>query len=169
MKTKSLAFIVLLVIITLFIGTNSSFAGWHEWSQSSRNQAIVNEANSWSDGSYGGQCKVWIQGSVVWEASNYSVWLPTNYDYCSWNYHPYVVGRSAMLNYVQPGEIIQMKLKSANGGGPHTIVITANNGSSITFKESNWCSNNCGLVGHRTLTYSQFYNMVDCYSIYYVM
>ena len=110
-----------------------------------------------------------MQSEVVWDASSSTVWLPTNLNYCQWNSSSDVVGRSALLNWVVPGEIIQMQLSSAYGGGPHTIVVTANNGSQITFKESNWCPNNCEKVGSRTLTYQQFYDMVDCFSVYYVL
>lgn len=141
---------------------------WAAMTQAQRNQAIVAEANSWTTGSHGGQCKVWVQ-NVVWAASGSTVWLPLNADNCSWNYSGHVVGRCGLIDGVSPGEIIQMQLSSAYGSGPHTLIVTANNGSSITIRESNWCKLNCELVGPpRTLTYQEFYNMVGCYSIYYV-
>jgi hypothetical protein len=62
-----------------------------------------------------------------------------------------------------------MTLNSGYGYKPHTIIVTANNGSSITFKESNWCTGECKLVGERTLTYQEFYDMVVCYTVFYVM
>lgn len=152
-----------------FMLQHQAFAvGWHDLTQAQRNQAIVNEANSWSNGSSGGQCKAWIQSYVVWEASGREVLIPTNNGSCSWNESPNAIGRSALIDWVNPGEIIQMKLSSAYGGGPHTLIVTSNNGSSVTVKESNWCAGNCEQVGSRTLTYQQFYDMVDCYSVYFI-
>ena len=161
---------VLFLFVTLFSVASPASAGWHDLTQAQRNQAIVDEANSWSNGSDGGQCKEWVQSHVVWDASEQAVWLPTNDDYCSWNYHPYVVGMSTIIDWVNPGEIIQMKLSSTYGGGPHTLIVTANDGEDeVTVKESNWCANDCEEVGSRTLTYQQFYDMVDCYSVYYIL
>lgn len=170
LRTKILLATISAFVFTWIFAINVGVAtaGWHEWSQAARNQAIVNEANSYDDGDDGGQCKVWVQ-NVVYDASSGSVWPPTNADNCSWNYSPYVVGRSALLGSVAAGEIIQMQLSSSYGSGPHTLIVTGNNGSQITVKESNWCSGNCEEVGSRTLTYQQFYNMVDCYSVYYIL
>lgn len=168
MMSKFVLLLNVLVLVSFSFVSSSASAGWHDLTQTQRNQAIVSEANSWSDGSDGGQCKEWVQADVVWEASDYTVWLPTNNGYCTWNYHPYVVGRSALLGWVSPGEIIQMQLSNTYGGGPHTLIVTSNNGSQITVKESNWCSDNCEEVESRTLTYQQFYDMVDCYSVFYV-
>lgn len=161
-----------IVVASVFTGatmanTSITDAGWHDLTQAQRNQAIVNEANSYNNGDYGGQCKVWVQ-NVVSDASSGSVWPPTNADNCSWNYSPYVVGRSALLDWVAAGEIIQMQLSSSYGSGPHTLIVISNNGSQITVKESNWCFGDCEEVGSRALTYQQFYNMVDCYSVYYI-
>ena len=158
---------IIAFVLFFVCGVQASAQSWASLTQAQRNQAIVNEANSWSDGTQGGQCKVWVQ-NVVWAASGATVWLPTNADNCTWNYSVHVVGRCALLGSVSAGEIIQMQLSSVNGGGPHTFIITANNGSSITVKESNWCSGNCEKVDTRTLTYQQFYDMVGCYSVYYV-
>ncbi len=144
MRTRLLVS-TLLSALLLFACMGTAFAGWHDLTQAQRNQAIINEANSYSNGSYGGQCKVWVQ-NVVYDASGSSVWLPTNADNCSWNYSPYAVARCGLLDWVSAGEIIQMQLSSAYGSGPHTLIVTSNNGSQITVKESNWCSGNCETV-----------------------
>jgi len=145
--------------------TSQALTGWHDLSQSARNQAIVDETAYWDDGDWGDQCKVWVQ-TIVNDASGISGLIPTNNGTCYWNYGSYVVGRSAYIHTALPGEIIQMTL---NGGGPHTAIVIANGPSSITFRESNWCSGNCELVGTRTVSHSTFYSQVSCYTIYYVL
>jgi hypothetical protein len=70
---------LLLMVIAVFVFSFSSaaYAGWHDFTQSQRNQAIVNEAESWTTGEYGNTCKEWIR-TVVKNASNYAVNIPSN-------------------------------------------------------------------------------------------
>jgi hypothetical protein len=145
--------------------TSQEISGWHGLSQAARNQAIVDATAAWGNGSWGGQCKVWVQ-NVVNAASGASGLIPTNNGSCYWNYGPYVVGRSGSIQTANPGEIIQMTLTS---GGPHTAIVVSKGSYGITFKESNWCSGNCELVGTRYVTYGAFNSQVSCFSIYYVL
>jgi hypothetical protein len=162
---KSLLFVCLIVAC---LALNSlAYAGWHDLTQAQRNQAIVDEANSWNNGDDGGQCKVWVQ-SVVYDASDDTVWLPTNNGYCSWNSHTYVVGRSQDIVYVLPGEIVQMQLSSAYGSGPHTFIVVSKGLYGITVKESNWCADDCEEVGTRYITFINFNNQADCYTLHYI-
>jgi hypothetical protein len=138
-------------------------AGWHDWTQTERNQAIVDETANWDDGDYGGSCKVWAQ-TVVYNASG-SWLIPLNSsNACYWQDGSYVVGRSGYIENAVPGEIIQMDL---GGNSPHTAIVIANGPYGVTFRESNWNLDN--KVGTRYISHSSFYNQVSCFTIYYVL
>jgi hypothetical protein len=119
---------------------------------------------------YGGQCKTWVQQQVVPSASGLTGLIPaTSSNYCYWNYGAYVVGRAGSIEYAHPGEIVQMQLSSDYDSGPHTFVITAISAYGLAVAESNWCENNCELVGFRYIDFDDFYDQVDCFTIYYVL
>jgi hypothetical protein len=70
MKNKIVLPFVATLFLVLFAGVGSAFAGWHDLTQPERNQAIVDEANSYNNGDYGDTCKRWVQLYVVWDVSN---------------------------------------------------------------------------------------------------
>ncbi len=150
------------------------------YSQSGRNNAIVAQAQL-QVGSYGGQCKTWVY-NVVYNAS-----YVVNGGSCgrvlpatdSWNgevsaaYYwisdPYVSGSCLPLGQVVPGQIIQMRVKYANGSyGPHTSIVEANNVAtqSLTFLESNFSGD--GIVKRRSVSYSDFIASLQAASYYTV-
>jgi len=156
--------LISLMIFCLSI-SSSAFAGWHDWTQAQRNQAIVNEAYSWTNGIFGNECKVFAY-NVVKNASSGCVLLPGNNGNCSWKYSPNVTGRSQDIAYVLPGEIIQMQVTYNDGTiGPHTAIVVAKDLYGITFKESNWCLHDCQLVGTRYITFINFRKQAPCYTL----
>ena len=133
--------------------------------------AIINNALSYAIGSFGGECKVWVQ-NVVYAASNH-VLLPQNnpapYDYY-WqtDYHYHVApqwGRT--IENVERGDMVQMHLTN---GYPHTIIILYNDvvSGTIKFRESN-VPLGSGKVNERIQTYAQFKAAVTGYTIYWIM
>jgi hypothetical protein len=143
--------------------STSAMAGWHDWSQMERNQAIVDETANWDDGDDGGQCKIWVQ-EIVYDASGSGLIPLNSNDACEWQYGAYVIGRSGYIEYASPGEIIQMDL---GDNSPHTAIVIANSSYGVIFRESNW--NLDEEVGTRYVSYSTFYNQVECFTIYYVL
>lgn len=49
MKKRLFVATVVLFMVGLFCGNTQAFAGWHEWSQGTRNQAIVDESYQYLD------------------------------------------------------------------------------------------------------------------------
>jgi hypothetical protein len=161
------------------LAANSTTAGpaeasgtnwWHSLSQQSKNQLIVDRARQ-DVGQWGGQCKEWIQGTVVWQASGYHVWLPLNQpppnDYM-WYPDSHTVGRSALLEWTQVGEIIQVRWGS---GVPHTAIISGKTSTGVMLIDSNW-SNGDGMVREHFLSYSAFYSMLGSsgsFTVYYIL
>ena len=98
------------IMITLMSINPTAHAGWHDWSQSSRNDAIVDE-DEWGD-----QCKIWVQQYVVTGASG--LWLiPSNSsNVCYWNYGAHVVGRSGYIEYA-PSPARSYRCNSAHPTG----------------------------------------------------
>ena len=62
-----------------------------------------------------------------------------------------------------------MQLSPSYGSGPHTFIIVDVDAYGLTVAESNWCVGNCEEVGFRWISFSDFYNQVSCFSIYYVL
>ena len=134
-KSMSVCTLFLFAALFMAVNTNQAYAGWHEWSQSIRNQAIVDETANYNEGDDGGECKVWVQ-NVVNDASG-SWLIPTNSgNDCYWSYGAYVSPRSGYIEDVVPGEIVQMELSS---GGPHTAIVLGISPYGVTFIENNWC------------------------------
>ena len=169
-------------MIAVAIGVNAADAPsahaygtnwWHSLSQQQRNQRIVDYANR-DVGKWGGQCKAWVQGRVVFDASGGHVWLPLNQpppnDWMWYNdANGHAVGMSMPIENVQVGMIIQMKLKS---GSPHTAIIAGKSSTGVTFIDSNWSTNNDEIVRVHSMTFSQFYGMLQSpgsYSVYYIL
>lgn len=157
------------LFVSLFCMATPASAGWHEWSQVSRNQAIVDRTYQNNTHYVGQNCKEWAR-TVVYSASGGLVTIPTtqpspnNY---LWYSDPNVVGRSGLIQYAQPGEIVQMRLKS---GLEHTAIVLSVSGTGVTFIESNWYSTAYpNYVFTRYVSFTDFYNQVSAYSIYYIL
>lgn len=164
--------------------TNASYAGWHELTQSERNLRIISGTISYNGQYLGGQtwgggnlgeCKVFLQ-KVVYDVSTNAgtpvgtVYLPTNnaapneYFWGSSQANSgsyYVLSKGALpLSNWQPGMIVQMRTRMRNGlYSPHTAVIISNNGSSISFAESNYSATYT--AGTHTNTYTDFRNLLE--------
>ena len=163
MKTRYSLLPILMFLISFFT-TADAMAGWHSWSQSTRNQAIVDETYQYNNTYVGESCKEWAR-TVLYGASNGAVTIPSTaaalyYWYSSSN----VVGRSGLIEYAQPGEVVQMKL---NSGIEHTAIVLAVSPSGVTFIESNWGGDE--YVHVRYVTFTNFYNQVDQFTIYYIL
>jgi len=153
--------------VAISFTSSTAFAGWHEWSQTDRNNAIVDEVAYWDTGDYGGQCKAWVQTDIVPDASGLSGLIPTNSsNVCYWNSGSYVQGRSQSISSALPGEIVQMDL---GGNSPHTVIVLGVGGGYVYIAESNWSPAYQEKVGFRLLTFAQFEAMADCYTIYKVL
>lgn len=158
---------MLVFVVSLSLSSASSaLAGWHEWSQSIRNQAIVNRAAQ-DDGDYVGEnCKEWARTVVKGASGNLADIPSTHPDLYYWYSDSNVVGRSGLIEYAQPGEIVQMKLKSDI---EHTAIVVGTSPWGVTFVESNWCTPECLTVDMRYVSYTDFYDdEVDSFTIYYV-
>ena len=161
-------FLVCFLGLGLFLSSvPQAIAGWHEWSQTTRNQAIVDK--SYADlGKWGGQCKKWVQ-KVVSLASGGAVTIPGNMpdpnDY-RWYSGAYVVGMITNIRNVKPGWIVQMKFKS--NGVPHTFIVVGVTSSGMYVVESNYNKNE--MVGLRFWTFTDFDTKVGSfYSLYYIL
>jgi hypothetical protein len=140
-------------------------AGWHNLSQYSRNQLIVDRAFDDVDTYVGESCKEWAR-TVIQGASSGAVTIPSNSSsQCSWYSHPYTIGYSGYLEWASVGHIIQMKL---NNGTPHTAIIAGTSPYGVTVVESNWCQGGCNEVGLRYWSFANFYSSVQCFSLYYI-
>ena len=143
---------------------------WHGYSQAYRNSLILNRA--WSD--YGKkvyrECKPWVQ-DVVNSASQGVVMPPiTNPDNCTWVWSQDVYGyyMSRPIQYAQPGEIVQIRLR--NYPYLHTAIVSSVMSNRVGFIESN-VSPPYGLtVGYREVTFADFANgNIHCFSIYTIL
>jgi len=145
----------------------ASVVAWHNLTQAQRNQAILTRAYQ-NNGQYVNMnCKQWAS-RVVLDASASCVTLPlTNINDWYWEASPNVSGRSGLLQYAVPGEIVQMKVISSNG--PHTAIVYSITSTQVTFIESNWCKPPCNIVNLRTLTFTTFYGQVSNYTIYKIL
>ncbi len=157
----------------MFVGVSSATAGWHDLSQAQRNQAIIDRAYQDDGDLVGVSCKEWVR-TVVTEASNYSIIIPSNDDYpCSWRtdqtYSQYCIGRCGYIQWANPGEIIQMVF---NNGTPHTAIVVEKTATTITFIESNWDNTpndySDVYVKPREVTFTEFNNSIQCFSIYFI-
>lgn len=167
MKMRSLLVANFAMVVSLFCITSNAVAGWHDWSQITRNQAIVDRTYQDNTHYVGKNCKEWAR-TVVYAASGGAVTIPsTQPNLYQWYADNNVVGRSGLIQYVQPGEIIQMKLAS---GTEHTAIVLAVSGLGVTFIESNWYSQTYpNYVFTKYVSFTDFYNQVNSYSIYYIL
>lgn len=143
---------------------------WSRKTQWEKDNAIVNKATSLI-GQYGGQCKEWVQMSVVKPASNNHVLLPLNnpapYDWY-WQYDTtgHAVGYGTYLEWVGYGDIIQMRLKN---GMPHTMIVVWNMGSGLWVVDSN--SQLDEMVRYYYISFSELKGKLEhpwSFSVYYV-
>jgi hypothetical protein len=151
---------------------SSAFA-WHFiLTDSGRDSCILGEAQSYPEGAYGGQCKVWVQ-QVVWEASDYTVWLPTNSATCDWQWNGSPNVQALATDRwdgfpLFPGQIIQAQVRYSQWPftSPHTMIVVSSNAASITIIESNYSSP--GRVRRRTVSWADFRRDVLHYTLYQV-
>lgn len=166
--------VLIVAFFVLFCGLAN--AGWHSDTQATRNQRIVNQANhDLTLNGYpgcptcftvGGACKVWAV-DVVRVASNLAggpnvpVWLPATDqggNGYAWVPDSNVTSYGALApNSMQPGMIIQMRLRYVNGTyGPHTAIVFSTSVATqkVTLVESNY--NGDYKVKTRTVSYSWF-------------
>ena len=168
MKARSLLVAVFTMTMSLFGLMSGAVAGWHDWSQSTRNQAIVDRTYQDNTHNVGQNCKEWAR-TVVYSASGGAVTIPsTQPNLYQWYSDSNVVGRSGLIQYALPGEIVQMKLAS---GTEHTaIVLAVSSGQGVTFIESNWYNQSYpNYVFTRYVSFADFYNQVNSYTIYYIL
>jgi len=149
----------------------SALVTWHNLTQAQRNQAILARAYQ-NNGQYVGlSCKDWAS-AVVASASGNATTLPSNAPSPNdwyWNAGQYVNGRSGLLQYAVPGEIVQMRL-TTTPPGPHTAIVYSITSTQVTFIECNWCKPaTCYTVNMRTITFATFYGQVSNYTIYTIL
>lgn len=185
---RSLGIILLMLIISLFTAcdqasapmaptiqddeiTSPALASWHNKTQTQRNQAIRTRAFQNNNQLVGLSCKNWVKAVVLAASTDITLppTCPVPNDYY-WQPHQYVVGRSGLIEYAQPGEIVQMRLSN---GGPHTAIVYARSASAVTFIESNWDLtpeiDSDARVAVRTVPFTTFYNQVSQYTIMYIL
>ncbi|MEA3463661.1 MAG: hypothetical protein U9R14_01105 [Patescibacteria group bacterium] len=158
---------MLLMVSFLVFGfflNSAAYAGWHDLTQSQRNQAIVDEAESWTTGDYGSTCKEWAR-TVVKNASDDVVNISSNSGNCEWGYHADIEEKNVDISSSWSGDLIQMQLTSTSG--PHTAVILSKHLYGLIIRESNW-NLDYKVNSARYITYDDFDDMVDCYTIYYI-
>ena len=141
---------------------------WAVMSQAQRNQEILLRA--WRDlgKDVRKNCKEWVQLLVLPDASSGHVALPANSspDY-TWadDPHQHAISMSMPIESAQPGNVVQMHLKSTNQ--PHTAIVYAINSSAVTFIESNWFKDSSPNTVHvRTIGISDFKASVTGYTVY---
>lgn len=174
MRLVSRFTLIFLVCMGLAFGTAPSAKAngsnwWHSSTQPQRDQYILNQGAS-AVGSYGGQCKAWVQ-NVVYAASGNHVWLPLNQaspNNYMWAYDPnnHASGACMYIEYAPVGWIVQMRLSD---GTAHTAIVAGKSSTTITFLDSNWQHDET--VRYHTLTYTQFYNMLAStwsFTVYHV-
>lgn len=164
MFRKKLLSVVVVLIAMFCVSQNVLANSWHTWTQSVRNQAIVNKTYPDNNQYVAKSCKEWVR-DIVYKASSGLVTIPpTSNNLYTWIPDNNVVGRSALIQYAQPGEIVQMLLSS---GIEHTAIVLAVSPTGITFIESNWGSDE--VVHTRFVTFAKFKKQVRSYSIYYIL
>ncbi len=167
-------------MIVAFSFVSNSYANgtnwWHNLSQYSRNQLIVDKGAKYLGQNLGnpnGQCKYWIQNFVVNLASGNHVYLPSNALYPNdyyWNNDPngHAVGMSIPLQYAEVGWIVQFRI--AGKYYPHTAIIAGKSPDGVTFLDSNWLLDTT--VRTHFVSYTDFYNMLESpgsFTIYYIL
>mgnify|MGYP001591753260 CR=1 FL=1 len=169
-KLSFFASIVLMLVSLVVVSTNSYANGtnwWHNLSQSQRNSAILTRALQDNNTYVGLNCKNWAR-KVVQDASSGHVIIPaTAPDVNGWYWasdsYGHSVGRSGMIEYAQPGEIVQMNW---GVGNPHTAIVYSINSSGVYFIESNWqdkAGEGPNHVDIRFVSFSNFYSHVGSY------
>lgn len=145
-------------------------AGWHDETQATRNQQIVNQANH-DLSLVGGACKVWANDVV--RVSSYLAGGPDTPIYLppatnggngyAWDLSK-TIDQNHVLSYgayaanaMRPGMLIQMRIRYKDGTyGPHTSIVFSNSVATqqIVLIESNY--NGDYVVKKRTVPYSWF-------------
>lgn len=162
-------------VVTLVSSAIAGQPSWSNMSQSGRNQAIANQARSYSSGqNVGVQCKPWVQ-NVVRDASRGMSYPPQNASngyqwqnggsgssYSQPHYIPYrepIYGASS-------GDIVQMMWQNRNGTSyPHTAIVTGRYNGGMNWTDSNWYGNNS--VNTHNVSYDDFRRATNGrYSVY---
>lgn len=159
---------------------------WQSLTQADRNSRIVTQARH-DLGLTGGACKVWANDAVR-AASNVangnttqtrtlpltSSWQgvsESGYTWISSSFVTAITGTGSNLNQAVAGSIIQMRTHlSAGGYTPHTAIVESNNGSSLTFIESNYATPYV-VTRRGPISYTTFKNgleMPTYYTIYLI-
>jgi hypothetical protein len=143
---------------------------WHSLlTQDGRNDRIVSFSNRWSNGSYGGQCKVWVQ-NVVSQCSSGIVWLPLNDPNCDWRWQwsaDVSILSSDRRIMLRPGHIIQAQIRTRTGAlSPHTLIVTNKSGDFVSVVESNWRGDE--RIGRRTLSSAELWASLVHFTVYEV-
>lgn len=166
--------IALTLFALLFIASAvlaSAASVWHGYSQSTRNNRIINRGDNDIGDDVGMQCKEWVR-EVVKDASNNVVTLPsTKSNGYQWNSSSNVeaIPQPSPATMAGPGCIIQMKWTNQNGSSnPHTAIVLSRNSSGMTWLDCNWHGDE--VVRTHFVSYSAFYAAVDGYkyTLYYV-
>lgn len=173
---------VFIALCVLSLTAGKSYAGWHELTQSDRNQRIVAQAQ-YDLGKVGGACIIWVR-DVVRVASNQAggpgipvlipnatAWNGVPDEGYQWLSDPNVTSYGSLpLGSVVPGMIIQMRTSYKSGGyGPHTAIVLANSPgtSQLTLIESNYTIPYT--VTTRPISYAAFYQLIEStyhYTVY---
>lgn len=154
----------------------SYYFQWHYLlNQWGRNNAIISTAQFVPNGTYGDQCKIWVQ-NVVWNASSRTVWLPQNSSNCDWmwNWSPDVeIVASDRFDgsvWFSPGQIIQAQVRYSQWPytSPHTMIVAWADSNYISVIESNYGPGNELRVNRRTVTWRNFWANTIHYTLYNV-
>ncbi|MFH1565061.1 MAG: hypothetical protein ABIC82_04405 [bacterium] len=168
MVKKVLLTLIVLLFTACCLTPNSAYAGWHEWSQRARNEAILNAAykdinktlyKTVNGKKVGVSCKVWVQ-DVVKNASNGAAVVPATTDtfpYYYWKPSKDVLSRSGRIESAVSGEIVQMYTTY----GLHTAIVYDISKSGVTFIECNWGTPG-NTVKKRPVDFTTFYKQVPC-------
>ena len=166
---RKLSVVASVIACLVIVATaTATVIGWHGLSQSQRNSRIINRADN-DIGDYTGQsCKEWVR-DVVEDASDGLVTIPsTRSNNYQWYSHPYVAPclHPFPINWVQPGQIIQMRWTNNNGTTtPHTAIVLSKTSSSMTWLDCNWQGDE--VVRTHSMTFNYFNNHVGSYYTVY--
>ncbi len=177
-RTTCVAVLAFLSSILVFSRQSQAQSFYYQWhyllTQAGRNNAIYWTAQSVPNGTYGGQCKVWVQ-NVVWNASNRTVWLPTNSSNCDWMWNwssdVEIVAQDRWDGVAfRPGQIVQAQVRYSQWPytSPHTMIIAWADANYVSVIESNFGSGNYERVNRRTVTWAQFKSSIIHYTLYNV-
>jgi hypothetical protein len=169
MLTRKSKFVISALSCLVFViaAGASMVIPWHGLSQGQRNTAILNVAMDQIGDFTGMQCKVWVQ-DVVNEASLGEVYPPQNINDTTWASSSNVkrMLKPFPIEWVIPGDIIQMQLKQVDGTTtPHTAIVVRKNRLAMEWVDCNWHHKSAPeTVFRHTVKYTDFYKAVQNYN-----